>query len=116
MSDKDEALTSSVIDFDLSQTDQDKLYAGLSYNIWKGLLIGTITAFIWHNTAGFLALAFFTNPIGLIVAGTDVVIFLPLFILAILGMRATKKSRKSVGVLHLMFWASVFYFGFLWAL
>ena len=107
--------TSSILDLSVSLENQDRLYKGLPYHTWKGLLIGTIVSFILNNTAGFLMLAFFTKPLGLIVAVTDVVIFLPLFVVAIIGMRATKESRKSLGTLHVIFWSSVFYLGLLWA-
>jgi len=77
--------------------------------IWKSFLIGLIVCFIWTNSAGYLLLAGFTDPFGLIIYVTDAVIFLPLFIVAIIGMRATKESRKKASVLGVIFWSSVIF-------
>ena len=48
------------LDLSLPLEQHDRLYKGLPFHIWKGLLVGTITGFILNNTAGFLMLGFMT--------------------------------------------------------
>lgn len=105
-----------VVETDKITDEKDKLFMGLAHHLWKSLFVGTVVAFILNNTAGFLMLYNFTVPFGLIVWVTDVAIFVPLMILAIVGMKNTGKSLLKIQVFRVIFWSAVFYFGILWAL
>jgi hypothetical protein len=73
-------------------------------------------SFIFHNSLGFLVLFNYTRPIGLIVWVTDAVIFVPLVVISIVGMRKTDSSKEKTKILNVIFWSSVLYFGLLWAI
>jgi hypothetical protein len=106
--------SSSILDLSLPLDKQDKTYRGLSYNIWKGLMIGAIVSLFWNNSAGLLLLGFTTQPFGLIIYVSDALLA-AMLILAIIGMRATTSSRKPFSTLWCIFWGSTIYWGVLWA-
>lgn len=78
----------------IPEKNDQKKFIGLTNSLWTGLMISSLTCFILHSTAGFLMLGFFTKPIGLYVYIPDALIIIPLFILAIIGMKKTKSEQR----------------------
>jgi hypothetical protein len=118
--------STSILDLKTIKSDtvvplNDKRYWGYDRSVWIGLYVGVIVFAFGNNIMTFLLFGFYTYPvIGLVAWLIDLLILLPLFLLARKGLAATQPDVEELPgswqTSRLVLLSFLFFNGLLWGL
>lgn len=99
------------------------LYRGFDRSVWQGLYIGSLTFFVLNSSLIFLVIDFSSFPTFWTIPWiVNLVLILPVFLLARVGLRETKDQEQLSNddnlweVLQLVMMSSLVFMGWLWGI